>query len=388
MADAQDDTLVIPPRDEASGGKVPSSRDGTLRKGKEPSEKKDSSAKRESRSRRDSTGHVSPLVKPDGFDLEAMSNKISSILLPLLNKSIEDKLKPVLETVSDLQNDFESFKSSGPEVSNNVDGDSNSGDMDFTKHLMGRDSDEENQSDDQGDSVQVDTILDDLTQSSSSRGPVMPERVASFTQFMLDQSLQYSALQELLSSFQVPENMEFLTAHDLPEQISSRIKKHEVSHDEKFTLIQSCILKGLIPVVNCLAEARSNEDSESVKAFSNSIRLLTMAVSKLNGLRYHNLKYALPSGWKELCDKTYPYGPMFGESIQATVKAHSDSKKLDSMLKREAPKKFNYKSSYKRDLYKNKNSFKYQPKGSYKKSSYGSYKQNYNSKYNSKKSQH
>ena len=321
---ADNELVVNNPHDIASGdcNNTSSSREIALRTGNESSNRKHSSNKHsKSNSKRDSTGHASPLtaVGNTSFDLEAMSNRISSILLPMLNKSIDEKIKPVLDSVNILQNDMDSLRSSGSDNHDNAI-DNNSEMDDFTKHLMNRDSDEDIESDLEPDgNLSVDNILDDLTSTSSNRGPVMPERVASFTQFMLDQKLEHKALMELIDSVPIPENMDFLKSHDLPEQIVNRIKKNVVTHDGKFTLIQNCIFKGIIPVIGCLAQARANEDAESVKTFSDSVRLLMMAISKINNLRYVNLRNALPSGWQELCDRPYPYGPMFGENLQATV---------------------------------------------------------------------
>ena len=71
----------------------------------------------------------------------------------MLNKSIDDEIKPVLDSVNCLQNDLDTLRSS--ESDNAID----KWDGWSTKHLMNRDSDEDIESDlEPGAQLSVDNI--------------------------------------------------------------------------------------------------------------------------------------------------------------------------------------------------------------------------------------
>ena len=172
-----------------------------------------SSSKKDNLKRDSNTGHQSPLENLDSINLESMSVKLCNIMLPMLNKSIEDKLKPMTESVTRLQDDLDAFKSDRTGISSSPRdvGDSNSHMDSYTSMLLQHDSDDNAsvEMDTTDDQQAVDRIFDNIESSDVLKGPKLPERVATFIKFCLDQKIKHDELTELLDSVTVPENLEF-----------------------------------------------------------------------------------------------------------------------------------------------------------------------------------
>ena len=118
-----------------------------------------------------------------------------------------------------------------------------------------------------------------------------------------------------------PANCEALAPPKVNPDIWSIMSTRTKSHDLAITRIQGLLLKGIIPVLRALEDARSRKDKDNTHRLADSFRMLAMANSLSSQLRKEGISWDLNKAFRPLCSPRQPVSTLlFGDSLAKDVK--------------------------------------------------------------------
>lgn len=342
------------------------------------------------RHRRDDSKHRSPLmdlhrgseastsnVASNVVDVQSIAQQVSLALAPSLAAIVKAQLEPLTEDLNVMRTEVASMsqflENTDESIPDDVTPDATL--MDFSTIFNAEDSNTlDNSSVESTNIVELDATeqvlrdVEDLVKCGEEKGPAVDQRIADIISNAFKAKIQPKELKDYLLKFKLPNNIS-IAAPLVPENVRSKLSRQGKVRDGEFMAIQKTMINAIVPLVYNFEASLKDKNTVAAMQMFDSIRLIVISIKKLNDQRYNAMKFALPDGWKGLCEKEYPFSEqLFGSNIADTIKDISEEKRLDRLLttnvgnkSKNAFRQSNFRAGNSQANYNNKSFFQRKP---------------------------